>query len=210
MKRPAAGDGKALITEVAINPAPVRYARVATPVGPLIVAESNEGLVAVQFERGRRRRPIDPAWRRTDAGQLPAARQLAEYFAGSRKTFEVRLAPLGTPFQRRAWAAVARIPYGRTRSYSEIAVEIGAPDAVRAVGAANGQNPWPIIVPCHRVIGSNGSLTGYGGGLEVKKALLEFERGIPWRLETAGLFGASPDPWVPVRATRRTPAGIRH
>jgi methylated-DNA-[protein]-cysteine S-methyltransferase len=153
----------------------VRYARLATPVGSIVVAESDGGLVAVLFEHGRRPRRIDPAWGRTDPDDLDAASQLREYFAGSRRSFDVRFAPQGTPFQRRVWHAVAGIPYGETRSYGGVAVTIGSPTAVRAVGAANGQNPWPIIVPCHRVIGGDGSLTGYGGGLPRKRALLELE-----------------------------------
>jgi methylated-DNA-[protein]-cysteine S-methyltransferase len=155
----------------------VRYARITTPIGPLVVAECAEGLVEVYFDDGRPRNRVDPSWRPADAQSLAAARQLTEYFAGRRRVFELPLVPRGTPFQRRVWAAVAAIPFGRTTSYGAIADEIGAPTAVRAVGAANGQNPWPIVVPCHRVIGSDGSLTGFGGGLPVKRALLEFERG---------------------------------
>ncbi len=171
-------------------PTEVRYTRLATPVGALVVAEMHDGLVAVWFEAGRRRRPIDPAWRSADPSAIDAAVQLTEYFAGTRRAFDIPLAPRGTAFQRRVWVAVAAIPYGKTRSYGAIAAEIGAPDGVRAVGAANGQNPWPIIVPCHRVIGSDGSLTGYGGGLAIKRALLVFERG------TGSLF-ADGDSWIP-------------
>ncbi|HLW46924.1 MAG TPA: methylated-DNA--[protein]-cysteine S-methyltransferase [bacterium] len=166
----------------------VRCSRLATPVGPILVAESEDGLFAVQFEDGRRRRRIDPAWRPVDPAELETAAQLHEYFAGTRRAFDVRFAPQGTPFQQRVWDAVAAIPYGETRSYGAVAAAIGLPRAVRAVGAANGQNPWPIIVPCHRVIGGDGSLTGYGGGLPIKRALLEFERGIPWRGPAAELF----------------------
>ena len=155
----------------------IRYARLATPIGGLLVVDADDGLRAVWFDAGRRRRSVDPAWRPADPEAIEAARQLAAYFAGTRRTFDLRLAPLGTPFQRRVWAAVAAIPYGRTSSYGAIAAGIGAPAAVRAVGAANGRNPWPIVVPCHRVIGGNGSLTGYGGGLPIKRALLDFERG---------------------------------
>jgi methylated-DNA-[protein]-cysteine S-methyltransferase len=175
-------------------PAAVRYARLTTPVGPIVVAESDDGLVAVQFERGRRPRHIDPTWQPADPEELSALAQLREYFAGTRRTFEVRRALQGTPFQRRVWNAVADIPYGETRSYGTVAAAIGAPSAVRAVGAANGQNPWPIIVPCHRVIGGDGSLTGYGGGLPVKQALLEFERGLPWRSPAGRLFAETASP----------------
>jgi methylated-DNA-[protein]-cysteine S-methyltransferase len=158
-------------------PADVRYTHLTTPVGAILVAEAADGVLAIHFEGGRRQRRFDPSWRLVDPNAIGTAVQLTEYFAGTRRTFEVRLAPQGTAFQRRVWAAVAAIPYGRTRSYGAIATEIGAPSAVRAVGAANGKNPWPIVVPCHRVIGSDGSLTGYGGGLPIKRALLEFERG---------------------------------
>ena len=171
-------------------PADVRYAHLATPVGPILVAEADDGVLAIHFENGRRRRPVDRAWRLVDAREIRIAAQLAEYFAGTRRTFEVRLAPQGTSFQRRVWEAVAAIPYGKTRSYGAIASEIGAPSAVRAVGAANGQNPWPIVVPCHRVIGSDGSLTGYGGGLPIKRALLDFERG------TGRLFTGPGGSWL--------------
>ncbi|HLY22691.1 MAG TPA: methylated-DNA--[protein]-cysteine S-methyltransferase [bacterium] len=187
-------------------PADVRYARLATPVGPILVAETDDGVVAIHFEEGRRRRPadaglavgmrrrrrFDPAWRLVDEREIRLAAQLAEYFAGTRRTFEVRLAPQGTPFQRRVWEAVAAIPYGKTRSYGAIAAEIGAPSAVRAVGAANGRNPWPIVVPCHRVIGSDGSLTGYGGGLPIKRALLDFERGAGRLFDDGGRWVTSP------------------
>jgi methylated-DNA-[protein]-cysteine S-methyltransferase len=105
-----------------------------------------------------------------------AARELAEYFAGRRREFDVPVAGEGTEFQRKVWDALRRIPFGRTRSYSELAAEIGAPAACRAVGAANGRNPVPILVPCHRVIGKDGSLTGFALGLEFKRALLEIER----------------------------------
>lgn len=179
----------------------VRYARLSTPVGPILVAEAGDELVAVQFEDGRRRRRVDPAWRLVDLSELDTAAQLTEYFAGTRRTFDVRLAPQGTAFQRRVWDAVAAIPYGRTRSYGAIAAEIGAPAAVRAVGAANGQNPWPIVVPCHRVIGSDGSLTGYGGGLPIKRALLEFERG------TGRLFAGPGDSWLPASRRDATASG---
>lgn len=158
-------------------PGEVRYARLVTPVGPLLVAEDHDGLVAIHFENGRRRRHVDPAWREVETAEIGVAGQLREYFDGKRWRFDVHLSPRGTPFQRRVWKAVAGIPFGQTRSYGSIAAEIGEPNAVRAVGAANGQNPWPIVVPCHRVIGSDGSLTGYGGGLPIKRALLDFERG---------------------------------
>ncbi|HRC84169.1 MAG TPA: methylated-DNA--[protein]-cysteine S-methyltransferase [Thermoanaerobaculia bacterium] len=154
------------------------------PCGPLFCIVDEAGaVVAIDFaatgsaERSRRQRfeargiRLVPDAERT----APLVQQLEEYFAGKRHEFDLRLAPLGTPFQQQVWQALTRIPYGETRSYGEIAREIGWPNASRAVGAANGANPIPIVVPCHRVIGANGSLTGFGGGLDVKKALLDLE-----------------------------------
>jgi len=152
-----------------------RWAEIDTPVGPLLVAGDDAGLRLIHFQAGRRRLPPDPAWQRDAPGFRELARQLAEYFAGERRAFDLVLAPDGTPFQLETWRALSAIPYGRTISYAELARRVGRPAAVRAVGAANGRNPLPIVVPCHRVIGSDGSLTGFGGGLAVKRALLELE-----------------------------------
>jgi methylated-DNA-[protein]-cysteine S-methyltransferase len=154
------------------------YAHLPTAIGPLRIVDSADGLLAIWFETGRRRRPpVESGWRQVDPQETEAGAQLIEYFAGTRRRFVLRRAALGRPFQRRVWDAVAAIPYGETRSYGAVAAQIGAHGAARAVGLANGQNPWPIIVPCHRVIGADGSLTGYGGGLPLKRALLDFERG---------------------------------
>lgn len=117
-----------------------------------------------------------PDTTRDDAAVAEVARQVAAYFAGARRTFELRLAPAGTPFQRRVWDELLRIPFGETVSYATLAMRIGRPEAARAVGRANGANPIALIIPCHRVIGADGSLTGYGGGLPLKQALLDFER----------------------------------
>ena len=106
---------------------------------------------------------------------LEAAGQLSAYFAGERREFDLPLAPRGTPFQREVWAAVAAVPYGETATYAQIAAAVGRPSACRAVGAANGRNPVPVIVPCHRIIGAAGALTGYGGGLDRKRSLLDLE-----------------------------------
>ena len=127
----------------------------------------------------RDRQPVpDEEWHADTAGCLDGVcRELDAYFAGRLTRFETRVAPEGTPFQTRVWTALCDIPYGRTLSYSELARQIGAEKAVRAVGAANGANPIAIIVPCHRVIGADGSLTGFGGGLPVKRALLDLEQG---------------------------------
>ena len=146
--------------------------RIDTPLGPLVaVAAGDGGLRSLAFD-DEERPPRAPA-----PGVLAdTRRQLSEYFAGERTTFELPLSAGGTPFQQRVWRALAAIPYGETVSYGELAATIGAPHAARAVGLANGRNPIPIVVPCHRVIGADGRLTGYGGGLERKWALLELER----------------------------------
>ena len=150
--------------------------RLKTPIGELRLAANEEGLVAVLFPIDEQELPAAEGAVRARAHLTDASRVLEEYFAGKRTTFEgVKLAPSGTEFQRQVWQALSRIPFGQTVTYAHIASRIGRPKAVRAVGLANGQNPLPIIVPCHRVIGSNGALTGFGGGLPTKKWLLEFE-----------------------------------
>ena len=154
------------------------YAQIESPVGPLVLAADDRALRVLAFGTGRRARQIDPTWSPGAGGCLGAAvDELSAYFAGRLRTFTTPVEPEGTPFQRLVWEALRRIPYGDTISYGELARRIRKPDAVRAVGAANGANPIAIIVPCHRVIGANGSLTGFGGGLPVKKALLALERG---------------------------------
>lgn len=153
----------------------MRWDEIETPVGPLLVAADEGGLRLIHFQAGRTRRRPDPAWRHDGSPFRDLARQLGEYFARERRTFDLALAPEGTPFQLETWRALAGIPYGTTISYSELARRVGRPQAVRAVGAANGQNPLPIVVPCHRVIGKDGSLTGFGGGLPAKRALLTLE-----------------------------------
>jgi methylated-DNA-[protein]-cysteine S-methyltransferase len=151
-----------------------------SPVGPLTLVERDGGLAGIYMVEHRHM--PDPATfgdRDDDAAPLPLARrQLAEYFAGDRTEFDLPLnLTRGTPFQQRVWAALLEIPYGGTTSYGELAGRIGAPGAARAVGLANGRNPVSIVVPCHRVVGSTGSLTGYGGGIETKRRLLAAERG---------------------------------
>ena len=145
---------------------------ISSPVGWLRLVARGDRLVGVRFERSRA--PDDDG-----AADHPvlreAARQLAEYFAGARRAFDLPLAPEGNPFQRLVWDALLDIPFGRTSSYGELARRIGRPDTARAVGAANGANPIAILVPCHRVIGADGSLTGYGGGLGNKRWLLRHE-----------------------------------
>lgn len=150
-----------------------------TPIGDLRLEADDEGLTRIEFHA------VSSG---SSDGPKPVLRmaiqQLEEFFAGQRKTFDVPLALHGTPFQLEVWRALLRIPYGATTTYAAIANSIGRPAATRAVGAANGANPIPIIVPCHRVIGSNGSLTGFGGGIDVKRWLLNFEQNLRLRLRT--------------------------
>jgi len=152
------------------------YSYTDSPVGRLLLAGSRHALKIVGFSQGSKARDTDPEWERQDEPFRRVKRQLAEYFAGARRDFALALAPDGTDFQRAVWQALTTIPYGETRSYRQIAEQIGHPHAVRAVGAANGANPIPIIIPCHRVIGADGSLIGFGGGLDAKRYLLDLER----------------------------------
>lgn len=140
-----------------------------SPVGPLTLSGTPEAVTALDFDDTRRNG--------NNASPLleQAVRELEEYFAGTRRAFTVPLSPAGTAFQKQVWAALEEIPYGETASYGDIAARIGNPKACRAVGGANHRNPIPILIPCHRVIGSAGQLTGYGGGLEIKTALLALE-----------------------------------
>ena len=156
----------------------MNYSVMQSPIGPLTIVASNGALVAVLMD-GHHRSPVpESAWgERVDDALPDATLQLEEYFAGKRQAFDLPLAPSGTEFQRRVWAALAEIPYGETRSYGQIATAIGRPGASRAVGMANGRNPVSIVVPCHRVVGASGSLTGYAGGPERKQFLLDLERG---------------------------------
>jgi methylated-DNA-[protein]-cysteine S-methyltransferase len=154
----------------------MRFQKYDSPIGPLYIAGDDEGLRYLLFARGRNSTP-HAGWE-PDRGALNGVvKQLKAYFAGTLRTFDVALAPHGTAFQQQVWRALRDIPYGETTSYGAIARRIGNDKAVRAVGLANGSNPISIIIPCHRVIGSNGSLTGYGGGLPIKQALLALERG---------------------------------
>ncbi len=143
-----------------------------TPIGTLRLVSNSTQLVSIEFEGQHR---ADAAIEADDTVLAACAAQLSGYFAGERHRFALPLAAHGTPFQHSVWQALAQIPYGELRSYRDIALAIGKPAAVRAVGAANGRNPLPIVVPCHRVIGSNGTLTGFAGGLPLKKFLLELE-----------------------------------
>ena len=152
--------------------------RMKTPIGPLVLVEDNGKLAGVIYES------TWPKFRKRFTGyedvETPllkeAKRQLEDYFRGKRKTFDLPLTLGGTAFQNKVWSALAEIPFGKTRTYKEQALGVGSPKAVRAIGQTNGANPICIVLPCHRVIGSNGQLTGYGGGLPAKEFLLKFER----------------------------------
>lgn len=160
----------------------IRYQKLHSPIGTLSVAENDAGLVAVLFEE----QPPREGWLPVDELDSGAGDQLRAYFEGELRAFDLPLAPRGTEFQRQVWQAVSTIPYGDTRSYLEIAESFGHGAAVRAVGAANGKNPLPIVVPCHRVVGTDGSLTGYAGGFARKRRLLELEQ--PGRYGPGPLF----------------------
>ncbi len=155
---------------------PLAYAQLQTPIGPVLVLVSRRGLAGVRFGS----RP--PAGAQLDAAATaPACAQLQEYFSGRRRQFQLKLDWSGTPFQRRVWRSLLRIPYGQTRSYGQIARRMrpaGYEHLARAVGGANRSNPWAIVVPCHRVLGADGSLTGYGGprGVNKKRWLLQLEQ----------------------------------
>jgi methylated-DNA-[protein]-cysteine S-methyltransferase len=154
----------------------IRWTAIDSPIGRLTLAASASALHVIEFENNRH--PQARAdWVAGESALLrQAARQLQEYFAGHRRQFDLPLAPLGTDFQRAAWQALTAIPYGETRSYAQQAAALGRPRATRAVGAANGRNPLPILLPCHRVIGASGALTGFGGGIEIKRWLLAHEQ----------------------------------
>jgi methylated-DNA-[protein]-cysteine S-methyltransferase len=175
----AAGDSMNMFDDT------IGYDLLPTPIGQLLLVADAQGLREVWFETGKHRKAPNPAWRRDPSRVAFARVQLEEYFAGTRKTFELPLHPVGTTFQVNVWNALAKIPYGSTISYGELARRVGQPQAVRAVGAANGRNPLPIVLPCHRVIGADGSLTGFGGGLPTKRFLLAMED----RVARGDLFG---------------------
>ena len=147
-----------------------------TPVGRLLLAGTNEYLSLLWFQSGKRPMTPDPAWKEDRRPLQRAVDELHQYFSGRLHQFSLALQPEGTAFQKRVWEELRAIPYGETISYGQLAERIGNPKASRAVGLANGSNPISIVVPCHRVIGSNGKLTGYGGGLPIKEKLLALER----------------------------------
>ena len=160
-----------------------RHTVIDSPYGPLTLVAEGGDLLCLYME-DQRHRPDQSAFgalvpEPAEAPFAETVRQLEEYFAGRRDTFDLPLRPQGTPFQQRVWAALREIPCGETWTYGELAAHIGSPAASRAVGLANGKNPIGVIVPCHRVVGADGSLTGYGGGLDRKQALLDHERKLP-------------------------------
>ncbi len=159
-----------------------------SPHGRMLLVASDDGLTGVYFDGQKYHPQLEAGWRH-DARHAPlrqAKRELAEYFGGERKRFETALAPEGTPFQRAVWKAISTVGFGKTITYGALAQQAGAPGSARAAGAATGRNPIAIIVPCHRIVGSNGSLTGYAGGLERKRALLALERATADLLPAAG------------------------
>jgi methylated-DNA-[protein]-cysteine S-methyltransferase len=158
-----------------------------SPHGRMLLVANDEGLSGVYFDGQKYLPKVDPEWRRDARHALlrQAKRELAEYFGGERERFETALAPEGTPFQRSVWKAISKVGFGKTITYAELARRAGYPGSARAAGAATGRNPISIIVPCHRIVGSDGSLTGYAGGLDRKRALLALESGIPDLLAAA-------------------------
>jgi methylated-DNA-[protein]-cysteine S-methyltransferase len=154
------------------------YCTTESPIGELLLAGDGETLQLLNMRGGRHRIRAASDWKQSEEPFVRVRAQLAEYFDGRRRGFDLPLKPAGSPFELAVWRALEAIPYGETMSYGELAARIGRPDAARAVGTANGRNPIAVIVPCHRVIGADGSLTGYGGGLERKRLLLDLEAGV--------------------------------
>jgi methylated-DNA-[protein]-cysteine S-methyltransferase len=181
-----------------------------SPIGRLLLTSDGTALTGLYMEPSEEWKSIDSGaegWPR-DAAAEPlrdAVRQLEEYFAGERRTFDLPLRPQGTAFQRRVWEALVEIPYGRTSSYGELARRIDNPGAARAVGLANNRNPLSIVVPCHRVIGADGSLTGYGGGLERKRWLLEHEGLHAHQISGSVIVNTAPSPSARLAATAVPP-----
>lgn len=173
------------------------HTEIDSPIGTLTLV-ATEGRLCGIYLTGQRHRPDDATFGQAAPESFSRTRtQLAEYFAGQRRTFDLPLTLDGTAFQRAVWQALRDIPYGETRPYGVLAVALGRPNAARAVGLANGKNPLSIIVPCHRLVGSDGSLTGYGGGLARKRYLLDLERGAgsqAWIGERAGRVRAGCEP----------------
>ena len=183
----------------------MHYDYLQTPQGRMLLVSSDRGLAGLYFVGQRHYPAREAAWRRGAGGAVSrqAKQELAEYFAGRRKRFSVPLDPSGTPFQRAIWRQIARVGFGETITYAELARRAGYPGSARAAGAATGRNPLGIVVPCHRIVGSNGSLTGYAGGIARKRALLALERGTPIARRARRRVAAAPG------APRRSFAGRR-
>lgn len=185
----------------------MNYSTIASPIGDLLFTWEGQSLSGVYMESHKGGPTPTEHWHRDDTGMAPMREQLTEYFAGVRQAFDLPLHFRGTEFQRRVWDALLAIPFGTTTTYTEIAQKVGAEKAVRAVGAAVGRNPISIIVPCHRVLGANGSLTGFAGGLDRKHWLLGHERGpesAPSRIHNIRYFDfASPETERPTKAGSR-------
>ena len=160
-----------------MTPDSIFYTFLDSPFGSILIARNSRGLTHISFQEGDSSITPPDTWRSDDNGLDEAITQMRAYFEGQLYSFDLPLAPEGTPFQQQVWQALQTIPYGEVISYANLASKIGRPhDAARAVGAANGKNPLPVVIPCHRVIGSNGQLTGYAGGIHIKEALLTLER----------------------------------
>jgi len=157
---------------------PIYYTQLESPVGNLLLTLEDEQLTNICMSNQKRTVKVQPDWVQSDRHFRTVARQLEDYFRGKRRTFEIPMRPQGTDFQMAVWRQLSRIPYGQTATYGDIAKRIDNPRAVRAVGLANGRNPLPIVIPCHRVIGANGQLTGFGGGLKNKALLLQIEQSL--------------------------------
>lgn len=151
------------------------YCHIPSPIGELLLTGDGTSLTRIYMQKQKYGAEVKPGWQRDESSFREARRQLEAYFAGDLKQFDLPLAPAGTEFQQSVWRALIEIPYGETRSYGELARQLGSPKLNRAVGMANGRNPISIVIPCHRVIGADGSLTGYGGGVERKRWLLAHE-----------------------------------
>lgn len=164
----------------------MKHAVIASPIGPLTLVGDGAALIGLYFDGHLRTPRITDLGPRDDDGFENAERQLGEYFAGTRREFDLELAPRGSAFEKQVWALLTKIPYGETRTYGQLAAELGDPGAAQAVGNANGWNPISVVVPCHRVVGTSGGLTGYAGGLDRKRFLLSLEE--PPAAEVGRLF----------------------
>ena len=177
------------------------YTTVTSPLGELVLLGDGSALHGLYMQQGRKPATVSERWRHEPNAFAQVETQLSEYFAGRRTIFDLPLETIGSPFQLRVWRALREIDYGKTMSYRELARRIGRPTAARAVGAANGSNPISIIIPCHRLIGASGALTGYAGGVEKKRSLLDLEARVV-RHALRDIDPARPGSFLPVRPHR--------